>query len=162
MKLLVSNCLIGINTRYDGKNKLDNKLLSFLLKNNIDFYPLCAEQLGGLTTPREPSEIENGYTARDVLNGKGRVLTKNREDVTKNFVKGVKEVLEFCKSVDITHAILADKSPSCGYNKIYDGSFKGNLIDGKGILAQLLEDNGIVIIEDLKELNARAHAPQLP
>jgi uncharacterized protein YbbK (DUF523 family) len=153
MKLLVSSCLIGINTRYDGKNKLDNKLLSFLLKNNIDFYPLCAEQLGGLTTPREPSEIENGYTAKDVLNGKGRVLTKDREEVTKNFVEGANEVLEFCKSVNITHAVLAQRSPSCGYSKVYDGSFEGNLIEGKGILAQLLEDNGIIVVEDINDLN---------
>jgi uncharacterized protein YbbK (DUF523 family) len=139
-------------TRYDGKSKLDENLLSFLLINNIDFYPLCAEQLGGLTTPREPSEIEKGYTAKDILNGKGRVLTKDGKDVTSNFVSGAQEILKFCKSINITHAILAEKSPSCGYSLTYDGTFSGTLIEGKGILAQLLSDNGIIIVKEYKDL----------
>lgn len=153
MKVLVSACLLGMNSRYDGKNKFNKDLLSFLINNNIDFFPLCAEQLGGLTTPREPSEIEYGFTAQDVIEGRGRVLTKSRKDVTKNYIDGANEVLKFCKSINITHAILAEKSPSCGYTKTYDGTFSGILIDGNGILTQLLKNNGIAIVKDMQDLN---------
>jgi uncharacterized protein YbbK (DUF523 family) len=155
MKVLVSACVLGLNTRYDGKsekNSYDGKsiknetLIDYLKGNKIDFYPLCAEQLGGLATPREPCEIEQGFTAEDILNGKGRILTKSGKDVTDNFLRGCNLVLKFCKEFEITHAILENRSPTCGFTKVYDGTFSGNLIDGKGVLAQLLVDNGIEIL----------------
>jgi len=156
MKVLISACLLGINSRYDGKNKFDKDLLSFLIKNKIDFFPFCAEQLGGLTTPREPSETENGYSAQDVIEGRGRVLTKSGKDVTKNYIDGANVILKFCKSIDITHAILAEKSPSCGYTKVYDGTFTGTLIEGNGILTQILKNNGIVIVKDIQDLSRKS------
>lgn len=146
MKVLVSACLLGLNTRYDGKNTKNSKVIAFLKDNNIEFYPLCAEQLGGLCTPREPSEIEPGYSAKDVLNSKAKVYNKVGEDVTEEFVSGAKLVVDFCKRFNITHAILQDRSPSCGYSKVYDGTFKGNLIDGNGILTEMLKENNIKIL----------------
>jgi uncharacterized protein YbbK (DUF523 family) len=152
MKVLVSACLLGLNTRYDGKSTEDQTVIQYLQNKNIDFYPLCAEQLGGLSTPREPSEIEEGFTAKDVINGKAKVLTKSLRDVTKEFLKGANLVLDFCKRFNITHAILQERSPSCGYTKVYDGTFEGTLKDGHGILTQLLIDNGIQIIDNLEGL----------
>ncbi len=149
MKILVSACMLGFNTRYDAKNKRNETLIEYLRENKIEFYPLCAEQLGGLPTPREPSEIEKGYTAKDVLDGRAKVLAKSGEDLTEEFLNGAYLVLDFCKEFNITHAILQDRSPSCGFSEVYDGAFNGELIEGKGVLAQLLEDNGIEIIEDL-------------
>ena len=146
MKVLISACLVGLNSRYDGKSKRKKKVMEYLNKRDIEFYPLCAEQLGGLCTPREPSEIEQGRTAKEVLEGKAKVLSKSGEDVTQNFISGANEVLNFCKEFNITHAILQDRSPSCGYSKVYDGSFSGKIINGYGVLTQLLEDNGIVIL----------------
>ena len=146
MKVLISACLVGLNSRYDGKSKREKKVMEYLNKRDIEFYPLCAEQLGGLCTPREPSEIEQGRTAKEVLEGKAKVLSKSGEDVTQNFISGANEVLNFCKEFNITHAILQDRSPSCGYSKVYDGSFSGKIINGYGVLTQLLEDNGIVIL----------------
>lgn len=146
MKVLVSACLLGLNTRYDGKNTKDESVIEYLKKNNIKFFPLCAEQLGGMATPREPSEIEKGYTSKEVLDGRAKVYTKSGVDVTEYFVKGAYLVLDFCKEFGITHAILQDRSPSCGYSKVYDGSFSGNLLDGSGITAQLLKNNGIDIM----------------
>lgn len=146
MKVLVSACMLGLNTRYDGKNTKQKSVIEYLEENDIEFYPLCAEQLGGLCTPREPSEIEEGFTARDVLDGKARVFSKSGTDVTDNFVNGANLVLEFCKEFGITHAILQNRSPSCGYSKVYDGSFGGNVIEGRGVLAQLLKDNNILIL----------------
>lgn len=147
MRVLVSACLVGLNTRYDGKNTKSNEVLEYIKSNKIEFFPLCAEQLGGLETPREPCEIENGYTSKDILDGKGRVLSKSGKDLTEYFLKGAYLVLEFCKEFNITHAILQDRSPSCGYTKIYDGGFSGNLLDGRGITAELLIQNGVEVVK---------------
>lgn len=75
---------------------------------------MCPEQLGGLPTPREPSEIEKGKTAKDVLEGKGKVLTKQGSDVTEQYVTGARRVLKFCQEMGIGIAVLKARSPSCG------------------------------------------------
>ena len=43
--------------------------------------------------------------------------------------------------------ILQSRSPSCGGKQIYDGSFSGTLIEGRGVFAQLLVDNGIKVLD---------------
>lgn len=151
MKVLVSACLLGLNTRYDGKSKKSETLIQYLTENEIQFFPLCPEQLGGLCTPRPACEIESGFNATDVINGKAKILTNDGEDMTDSFLKGANLVLDFCKRFEITHAILQEKSPSCGYSRVYDGTFTGILKEGSGILTQLLKDNGITIVEDLVE-----------
>lgn len=45
-------------------------------------------------------------------------------------------------------AILKEYSPSCGSNKIFDGTFSGIKIDGAGITARLLKENGIEVISE--------------
>ena len=152
MKVLISACLLGLNTKYSGESNMDINLVEYLLKNHIEFFPLCPEQLGGLPTPREACEIESGFTSKDILNGKGRIISKTGLDCTKNYISGAKQVLDFCKRFGVTHAQLQPRSPSCGFLKVYDGTFGGTLIEGNGILAQLLIDNGIRVIEDIKDL----------
>ena len=136
--ILCSACLLGIKCRYDGKDKLNKKVIELSKKKIL--IPVCPEQLGGLSTPREPAEQK----------GK-RVITKSGKDVTQNFKKGAKEVLKLAKLFGIKEAILKQKSPSCGFGKIYDGSFSGKLIKGNGVTAALLKRNKIKIIteEDL-------------
>jgi len=136
--ILCSACLLGIKCRYDGKDKLIKKVIELSKKKIL--IPVCPEQLGGLSTPREPAEQK----------GK-RVITKSGKDVTQNFKKGAKEVLKLAKLFGIKEAILKQKSPSCGFGKIYDGSFSGQLIKGNGVTAALLKRNKIKIIteEDL-------------
>jgi uncharacterized protein YbbK (DUF523 family) len=148
MKVLVSACLVGLKTRYNGVDNRNQNVINYLKKNNIDFYPLCAEQLGGLSTPREPCEIEYGFTAKDVIQGKAKIYGKSGKDVTESYINGCNLVIDFCKRFNITHAILQPRSPACGYPVVYDGQFKGNLKKGNGLLAQLLLDNGIEIIDD--------------
>lgn len=133
--VLVSSCLGGINCKYSGENNLNPFVLELINKGLA--IPLCAEQLGGLSTPRIPAEIL-----------KEKVITKNGNDVTEEFLKGAKNVLEICKTLNIKTAILKSKSPSCGLGKIYDGSFSGKLIDGNGITAQLLINNGIKVFTE--------------
>ena len=99
--------------------------------------PVCPEQLGGLPTPREPSEQK----------GK-KVVTKLGKDVTKNFKNGAKEVLKLAKRFNIKEAILKQRSPSCGCGQIYDGTFTGTIIKGDGVTAALLKKNRIKIISE--------------
>jgi len=137
--VLVSACLAGINCKYNGKNNYNEKIFNMVKEGRA--IPVCAEQLGGLTTPRLPSEIKD-------IEGKRYVINSNNIDVTKEFEKGANEILKLAKSMDIKKAILKSRSPSCGINKIYSGNFDNTIVDGNGILAGLLLDNGIEVITE--------------
>lgn len=141
---IVSACLAGVNCRYDGKNNLDKRILELVKRGEAIL--VCPEQLGGLTTPRDPSEIvyENGII---------KVKSIKNKDVTDNFERGAVEVLKLAKEIGTEKAILKSKSPSCGCGIIYDGTFSGKLIQGNGVTAKLLIKNGIEVLteEDLAE-----------
>ncbi|MGI6188404.1 MAG: DUF523 domain-containing protein [Clostridiales bacterium] len=143
--LLVSACLVGINCKYNGGNNYVPEIADLVKQGKA--VPLCPEQLGGLPTPRIPVEIKGG-SAEDVLKGTAVVIRKDGTDVTSNFIKGAIEVLRFCKDNGIELAILKSRSPSCGKGSIYDGTFSGRLIDGDGIAAYMLMDNGIHVITE--------------
>lgn len=130
MKILVSACLLGENCKYNGKNNFNSLIAK--LTNSFVIIPICPEVLGGLTTPRLPSEINNEF-----------VINEAGVDVTYEFNKGAKLALQTALKENVKYAILKEKSPSCGVNKIYDGNFNGTLLAGKGITCQLLEQNGI-------------------
>ncbi|WP_099188627.1 DUF523 domain-containing protein [Tepidibacter mesophilus] len=138
--ILVSACLIGVDCRYNGGNNKNDKMMDYLKDKNI--IPVCPEQLGGLCTPRIPAEIVGG-SADDVIDGEAKVINKEGQDVTKEFLKGAYETLKICRTLEIKKAILKEKSPSCGSNQVYDGSFKSKIIDGYGITAALLIKDGI-------------------
>ncbi len=147
--VLISSCMVGLKTRYDGGSKNIDRLFKLVKEGKAVF--ACPEQLGGLPTPRAAAEIEYGKTAKDVLAGNGRVLTKLGDDVTKQFVSGAEKVLALCKELGIKKVILKEKSPSCGGKFNYDGTFSKTLIEGRGITAELLIQNGIeVFSEDSK------------
>lgn len=130
--VIVSACLLGDKCRYDGKSKECETVLK--IKERFNLIPVCPEILGEMKTPRAPSEICNG-----------RVISKTGEDNTKYFKAGAEIVLEIAKKNNCRTAILKEKSPSCGFGKVYDGSFSGTLTDGNGVTAQLLLENGIQI-----------------
>lgn len=132
---LCSACLLGINCRYDGKNKLDKNVLELTKKELL--VPVCPEQLAGLPTPREPSEIKNG-----------RVFTISGKDITEQFERGAKETLKIAKVFGIKEAIFKQKSPSCGCGLIYDGSFCGRVTKGDGITTSLLKKNNIKVVSE--------------
>lgn len=144
--ILISSCLVGLYSRHDGETNRVEKLIDFVKQGKAIF--ICPEQAGGLATPRVPAEIELGKTAKEVLDGKAKVIGKDGSDVTAEFVKGAKEALSLCKNYEIKIAILKEKSPSCGSNKTYDGSFTGNKIIGHGITAELLMQNGIQVFSE--------------
>ncbi len=128
--ILVSACLLGVCCRYDGESKPDQNVIK--LRERFTLIPICPEVDGGLPTPRTPSE------------GVGdRVFMSNGKDVTDNFRLGAELALERARSFSCSAAVLKARSPSCGSNTIYDGSFSGTLTSGDGVAAKLLKDNGI-------------------
>lgn len=133
--VLISSCLLGISCRYDGSFK-KHKSIDVLL-NKYNLIPVCPEQLGGLNTPRDPCEQKNNF-----------VYTDKGVDVTNFFLKGALEGLKLAKIFNCKKAILKSKSPSCGLNKIYDGSFSGKLISGDGVFVNILKENNIEIISE--------------
>lgn len=140
--IIVSACLCGIDTKYNGGNNLNEEVLKLLREGRA--IPVCPEQLGGQSTPRPAHEICKG-TGADVLDGKARILGPDGDDVTEEFVRGAYETLKIAKECKAKVAILKARSPSCGYGKIYDGTFTGNKIDGNGVTAELLKRHGIKV-----------------
>ncbi|MCD6381036.1 MAG: DUF523 domain-containing protein [Candidatus Odinarchaeota archaeon] len=146
-RILVSACLLGINCKYDGRNNLDENLFSLLEREDVKVFFACPEQLGGMTTPREPAEIVGG-DGFDVLKGKARVLTKSGIDVTENFIKGAREFLRIAKMLKVDFVVLKSKSPSCGSKFTYDGSFSKKLRRGCGVTAAILKEGGIKVYNE--------------
>ena len=146
---LISACLLGIRCSWSGNDKYSNDRAIELLKAET-LIPVCPEQLGGLATPRAPQEIQGG-TGEDVLGNKCKVLNKDGQDVTKEFVRGAEESLKIAMQLKVKEFIGKSRSPSCGCGQIYDGSFSGRLVSGDGVTTALLKRNGIRIIteEDL-------------
>lgn len=135
--ILVSACLVGINCKYSGGNNYNQKIFDLVKEGKA--IPICPEQLGGLNTPRKPVELK-------VINGKRYAIDNEGNDLTENFERGALEVLNLAKNLNINKAILQPRSPSCGVNKIYSGNFDNKLVDGNGILAELLKQNGIDVL----------------
>lgn len=143
--ILISACLCGINTRYDGKNNLNDEAARLLKEGKAVL--VCPEQLGGMSTPREPHEICGG-TGADVLDGKAKVISISGLNSTEQFIRGAEETLKIAKKVGAEEAYLKAKSPSCGFEKIYDGSFSGTKAAGNGVTAELLLRNGIKVYNE--------------
>jgi len=136
--VLVSACLAGFRTRYDGTDALNEEIKDLVLAGGA--IPVCPEQEGGLATPRPPVEFERG-DGKDALRGLTRAIAVGTgEDFSKALIKGAAEALRIARLYGITEAILKDGSPSCGTTYVHSGEKK---IPGMGITAALLSENGI-------------------
>ena len=124
-KLLISACLLGVNCKYSGGN--NSHPLAERLKERFELVPICPEQLGGLPTPRAPSERMGD-----------RVVTRDGGDVTEQFRLGAARALEIARKNGVTRA--------CGYGAIYDGTFTSTVVPESGVTAELLEGSGVQII----------------
>ncbi len=131
-KCLVSSCLIGLCTRYDGCSKPDTSCLEAL--QNLHYIPVCPEQLGGLPTPRSAADLTGG-DGMDVLQGRACVINREGIDVSKQFIAGAHGVLRIALAQDIKLALLKAGSPSCGLTPV------------TGVTAALLLEHKIRIIE---------------
>lgn len=143
-KILVSSCLLGEAVRYDGKSQSHAEVLK--LKEQYDLISFCPEVAGGLLIPRSPAEII-----------REKVINANGEDLTKEYEKGGELAVKTCQDLGIKKAILKSRSPSCGFGKIYDGSFTRTLKNGNGVAANNLIRHGILVFseEDLTELKRK-------
>jgi uncharacterized protein YbbK (DUF523 family) len=145
---VVSACLLGLNCRWDGQSYPQEKQLM----QRPDLIAVCPEQLGGLTTPREPAQIIGG-NGFDVLDNRARVVTASGMDVTHEFVKGAQAVLEIARLYNVDKIILKERSPSCAAHHIYRGK---NLIAGMGVTCALLRREGFAVLssEEIDKLHA--------
>jgi len=149
-KILISACLFGEKVRYDGGDTLIDDPVIRQWKKEDRFIVLCPEVAGGLPIPRKPCErdLKTGY-----------VTSQDGEDFTEAFHQGASIALNLAKKHNIRYALLKERSPSCGVNLIYDGTFTSNKIKGLGITAKLLKENGINIYSefDLDQLKSDLH-----
>ena len=133
---LISACLAGEPSRMDGRSKPRPEILDLVKAGQAVL--VCPEVLGGLPTPRSPSERQPD----------GRVVNKLGQDVTGAFSRGAALALEICRSTGCACAILKARSPSCGKGEIYDGSFTGTRVPGNGACAGLLLEAGIPVLTE--------------
>ena len=134
MKILVSACLLGENCKYNGGNNYNSAVAEFVRDKEI--LPICPEMLAGMGCPRTPIEIVDGV-----------LMDRNGRNVDAAMRGVVAEALKQISSEEIQCAVLQSRSPTCGVNQLYDGSFTGKLIPGAGIFAQALKDAGYRVID---------------
>lgn len=134
--IFVSSCLLGKKCKYNGEDNYNEKVVTYLKdKSYID---ACPEQLGGLSTPRLPCECLNN-----------KVINSSNIEVTEAFQLGAKKALEIAQMNHCQKAILKSKSPSCGYLRIYDGTFTKTIVNKSGFTAEKFIKAGIKIITEI-------------
>ncbi len=140
-KIIVSGCLLGCDCRYKGDNCRCDEL--FDLAKDHTLIPVCPEQLGGLSTPRDPAEIVGD-----------KVISNHGKDVTYEYNKGAELALYIANVNNADAVVFKANSPSCGKGIIYDGTFTGNKTEGNGIAAELFLKEGFSVFteNDIKEL----------
>ena len=144
MRIMVSACLVGENCKYNGGNNRNEELLNLLSGHEV--IAVCPEVLGGLPTPRQPSELQNG-----------RVISRNGQDVDAAFRLGAEKCLAIARKEEPDLIILQSRSPSCGVKQRYDGSFSGRLEAGAGVTAELLLRYGFSVLDigDQEQIRAK-------
>lgn len=142
--ILVSACLLGLNTRYDGQSKPASHVAAYLQNHGLLAIPICPEQLAGLATPRPPCNFTAG-DGQAVLDGNGILTNDSGENLTDRFVAGAKQALEIARITGCSHALLKERSPSCGVHAVYCGT---TLIEGQGVTSALFLRHGIDIFSE--------------
>ena len=133
-KILVSGCLLGENCKYNGGNNYNPRIVEFLKDKEV--ISICPEIMAGMGCPRNPIEIVDG------------VLTDcHGKNVDSLIRKSVMEIMERIRDEEIQCAVLQSRSPTCGVNQVYDGTFSGKLVPGSGVFAKSLMDAGYLVID---------------
>ena len=134
MKILVSACLLGENCKYNGGNKYSSAVAEFVKDKEV--LTICPEMMAGMGFPRTPIEIVDGV-----------VMDRKGNNVDAAMREAVERAMELIRKEEIQCAILQSRSPTCGVNQIYDGSFSGKLVSGSGLFAQALKDAGYRVMD---------------
>ena len=135
MTVLISACLLGVPCRYDGQSKRHPLAQELCRRHRV--IPVCGEIFGGLPTPRPPAEICGQ-----------RVVTREGADVTAVYRRGAEAVLELARLTGAEAAVLKERSPSCGFGRVYDGSFSKRPIPGQGCAARRLAEMGVKLLDE--------------
>ena len=138
MKVMVSACLLGRDCKYNGGNNYSPALAEYLKDKTV--VEVCPEVLAGFPIPRPRIERVNG-----------RVFNEYGKDVHEACLAGVGKAVDLARKEKVDLVILQSRSPSCGVNEIYDGTFSGVRISGQGLFAEELVKAGFSVldIEDL-------------
>lgn len=146
--ILVSACLLGLNTRYDGATREDPRVRPWLAAADLLPVPVCPEQLGGLPTPRPPCQFAAG-DGNDILEGRGSLLTTAGEDLAESFRRGAAESLKTARLSGCRQALFKERSPSCGRHLVHRND---QLVPGQGVTCAMLLRAGIEVLseEDLR------------
>ena len=134
MTVLVGACLLGENCKYNGGNNYCARVAEYVKDKEI--ITVCPEVMAGMGIPRTPIEIVDGV-----------LMDRNGNNVDTALRSAAAQAMELVRKEEIECAILQSRSPTCGVNQIYDGSFSGKLIPGSGVFAQALCDAGFPVID---------------
>lgn len=134
-KILVSACLFGNKCRYKGDDCFNEKLAK--LGENAVLIPVCPEQLGGLSTPRNPAERVGE-----------KIISNVGKDVTEEYTRGANLAVQIAKANDVNFCVLKANSPSCGKGIIYDGTFSGGKTQGNGLTTEMLLKEGFTVLTE--------------
>lgn len=134
MKVLVSACLLGKNCKYNGGNNLCPAVVEFVRAHEV--VAVCPELRAGLGCPRTPVEIVDGV-----------LMARDGTNVDALLRQAAREAVDLAAGEGIDLAILQSRSPTCGVNQVYDGSFTGRLIPGHGVFAGMLLERGFRVLD---------------
>lgn len=142
--ILVSACLLGLATRYDGKAKHSQNVIDYLQQENLLPIPVCPEQLAGMPTPREKTYFHSG-DGDSLLAGDGRIVSASGQVMNEVFCRGARMALQIARLSNCSCALLKERSPSCGAHQIYRGSER---VEGVGVTAALLIREGFEVFSE--------------
>ena len=142
--VLVSACLLGLQTRYDGAGKRSRTVLEWLERERLMPIPVCPEQLAGLPTPREKTRFRLG-DGHAVIAGSGQVVTVDGQPMNELFLRGARETLKIARLTGCRRALLKERSPSCGVHLIHRND---EIVEGSGVAAALLIEAGLVVCSE--------------
>ena len=139
--ILVSACLLGLRTRYDGSSRHNAAVLAWLAQERLLPIPVCPEQLAGLPTPRERTRFACGDGAA-VLAGSGSVVSFAGEPMNEPFLHGARETLRIARLTGCRRALLKERSPSCGVHQVHCGD---HMVPGVGVTTAVLNAAGLTV-----------------
>lgn len=142
--ILVSACLLGIQTRYDGTGNDHAAVRDFLVRRDVIPIPVCPEQLAGLPTPRLKSYFLQG-DGQEILDGCGEIVSEAGLNLNEVFLRGANETLRIARLTGCRQAVLKERSPSCGVHMVYRNDTR---VSGQGVTAALLQRAGLHLLSE--------------
>ena len=147
--LLVSACLLGVACTHRGEPRPSPAVAALAATHRL--VPVCPEVAGGLPTPRPPAERR----------ADGSVRCRDGTDVTAAYRRGADHAVAVGLAVGAAGAVLKARSPSCGPDAVYDGTFSRALRRGPGVTAELLRAAGFTLMSEEDVEGAGAPGPTM-